>query len=102
MKKTLLTLGTIACAYGAWKFTRPLPDPGQPISDSQDQTTNVFDDVTIAAQQAIDSVTQGQTQVDDNMAQQNRTAFLNMIAYSEGTAGPVSYTHLTLPTTSRV
>ena len=79
--------------YRAIKYV-PQPDDGQPLDDSADQTNTVIDDMTVAAQTAIETATgQSAPAVSNDVAMRNRKAFLDMIAISEGTydAGDAGY-----------
>ena len=69
----------------------PQPDPGQPMTDNQSQETTPIEDVQVAIDAAITPDTPPAPEVDP-MA--NRKAFLDMLAFSEGTSGPNGYNTL--------
>lgn len=72
-----------ALFYRAIKYV-PQSDPGQPLDDAANQETNFLEDT-------MNNVMSTPTQVSDSVATQNRRAFLDMIAFSEGTSGPSGY-----------
>ncbi len=95
--KWLIPTACIAVAgalfYRAIKYV-PQSDPGQPLDDAAEQTNTLIDDMTVAAQKAYEAATgQSAPLVSDDVAMRNRKAFLDMIAYSEGTynAGDAGY-----------
>lgn len=97
MMKWLIPTSLLAVAgvlfYRAVRYV-PMSDPGQPLDDSADQTNTVIDDMTVAAQTAIETATgQSAPAVSNDVAARNRKAFLDMIAVSEGTydAGDAGY-----------
>jgi len=65
-------------------------DPGQPPSDNQSQETTIWEDLSVSASTAIDTIT-GSDATPVNDADANRRAFLDMIAWAEGTAGHNGY-----------
>ncbi len=87
MVKWLIPTACIAVAgalfYRAINYV-PQSDPGQPLDDSANQETNFLQDM-------MNNVSTDAPQVSDTVADKNRRAFLDMIAYSEGTSGPSGY-----------
>ncbi|WP_310611646.1 glycoside hydrolase family 104 protein [Limnohabitans sp.] len=85
--KWLIPTACIAVAgalfYRAINYV-PQSDPGQPLDDSANQETNFLQDM-------MNNVSTDAPQVSDTVADKNRRAFLDMIAYSEGTSGPSGY-----------
>ena len=69
--------------YRAIKYV-PQSDAGQPLDDSADQEANFLQDM-------MNNVANTAPQVSDTVAAVNRRAFLDMIAFSEGTSGPQGY-----------
>lgn len=63
------------------------PEETDPPAEGTDQTTGIMEAVGVAFSTALDS---GVT-VDSDTAGQNLRAFLDMIAYAEGTSGPDGY-----------
>jgi len=80
-----ITLLAVSCAlvYRAIKYV-PQSDPGQPLDDSANQEVNFLQDM-------MNNVANTAPQVSDTVAAANRRAFLDMIAFSEGTSGPQGY-----------
>jgi muramidase (phage lysozyme) len=72
-----------ALFYRAIKYV-PQSDAGQPLDDSADQEANFLQDM-------MNNVANTAPQVSDTVAAANRRAFLDMIAFSEGTSGPQGY-----------
>ena len=72
-----------ALFYRAIKYV-PQSDPGQPLDDSADQEANFLQDM-------MNNVANTAPQVSDTVAAANRRAFLDMIAFSEGTSGHQGY-----------
>lgn len=58
------------------------PDPNEPPDDSQNQTTTMMQDLQVS----IDPSSYTPAGVSEDAAAQNCTAFLDMLAYSEGVA----------------
>lgn len=69
--------------YRAINYVPP-SDPGQPLDDSANQEANFLQDM-------MNNVANTAPQVSDTVAAANRRAFLDMIAFSEGTSGPQGY-----------
>jgi lysozyme len=69
--------------YRAIKYV-PQSDAGQPLDDAANQETNFLEDMMNNAVSTAPAVS-------ESVAEKNRRAFLDMIAYSEGTAGPSGY-----------
>jgi lysozyme len=72
-----------ALFYRAIKYV-PQSDDGQPLDDSAEQEANFLQDM-------MNNVANTAPPVSDTVAAANRRAFLDMIAFSEGTSGPQGY-----------
>lgn len=74
------------------RMAAPQPDPGQPPSDDQDQETTMLENLQINAAKLVNSEPaplDAFVPAADPLS--NRRAFLDMIAYAEGTASPEGY-----------
>lgn len=91
--KWLLPAVMLAAAIVIYRrMAAPQPDPGQPPSDDQDQETTALEDLQVTLQNTMTTAPQPLEMIGptaDPIA--NRRAFLDMIAFSEGTAGPEGY-----------
>lgn len=63
------------------------PEPYQPPTDDTDQTTTLLEDITVT----LDPSTYTPAVVPVDTAASNERAFLDMLAYAEGTAGENGY-----------
>lgn len=63
------------------------PDPGSPPSEDQDQETTAIEDLMIN----LSPSTYSAADVSVDVAAVNQKAFLDMLAFSEGTSGPSGY-----------
>lgn len=98
MNDTTLTLGVIAAAVVAWMLaasrstaedtsTADLPVPDiTPPTDDQTQITSTMEDIAVAL-----SPSTWIPVAEDSQSAANVGAFLDMIAYAEGTSGDVGY-----------
>lgn len=102
---------TAAAAAAAWAYLRSQDNAGQGEAlaydfgddnaylpdtpdNMPDQLPGFLDNITIQAASVTENIAAAVglgDQVDTNTADRNRRAFLDMIAYSEGTAGPNGY-----------
>jgi muramidase (phage lysozyme) len=102
---------TAAAAAAAWAYLRSQDNAGQGDAlaydfggdnaylpdtpdNMPDQLPGFLDNITIQAASVTDNIAAAVglgDQVDPGTAERNRHAFLDMIAYSEGTAGPNGY-----------
>ena len=63
-------------------------EPGDPPAETDTQETTLFEELQVQAESIM---TEPAPPSDDATRQTNRSAFLDMLAYSEGTSGPNGY-----------
>jgi muramidase (phage lysozyme) len=85
--KWLLALAALAAAALLIKGQGAQAEPGDPPSDDTDQETTTLDDIMIN----LTPSTYATADVPQDTADTNSKAFLDMLAYSEGTSGPSGY-----------
>lgn len=88
MKWLIAAAATLAAAvYLTQQQVAPVDSTGAPIDEPPPQETSTLEDITVT----LSPDTYTPANVDTNTAAQNERAFLDMLAYSEGTSGPDGY-----------